>query len=226
MTDESESGPDTTETDLFESLEADVADRDGDPFETLSESVADDDSLQSEGGNRNAPEDPKDASSDAETAGTAHEETDWIDELGPGPSADDTAESVQPESETGVTPNRPDSDTAWRELRDGVGNRTGDPFEERGGLFEEMNTESLDPDAVWQELTAAESEEGVSQPQKRTYSEVSKHSYCEQCEHFSGPPDITCQHEGTEIIEFLDMETVRVIDCPVVIKRQNLERNR
>lgn len=229
MSDESDSEPDSTETDLFERLEADVADRDGDPFETLSDAAGDDDSPQSEGVDSDETEGPKDASSDG---GTAHEEADWVDELGfePGPSPDDTSEPAPSEPETEVTAARPDtstdSETAWRDLRDGVGDRTGDPFEAEGGLFEEMDTEALNPDAVWQELTTTESEGVVSQPQQRTYSDVSKHSYCEQCEHFSGPPDVACQYEGAEIVEFLDMETVRVVDCPIVAKRQKLEQNR
>jgi uncharacterized OB-fold protein len=53
--------------------------------------------------------------------------------------------------------------------------------------------------------------------------EVSKHSYCERCEHFSTPPGVTCTNEGTEILEFMDMETVRVINCPIVEERRALE---
>lgn len=101
--------------------------------------------------------------------------------------------------------------------------REGDPFEGFDDAFETEDVEQVDPDLVWQELTSAESRGSVGDAKKRTYAEVSKHSYCEQCEHFSEPPDVHCTHEGTEIVEFLDMETVRLVDCPIVTKRKKLE---
>lgn len=103
------------------------------------------------------------------------------------------------------------------------GSREGDPFESMGDAFTEMDVEGVDPDDVWQRLTSAESRGSVTQEAERTYAEVSKHSYCEQCEHFSAPPEIDCSHEGTEIVEFLDVDRVRVVDCPIVAERQDLE---
>jgi hypothetical protein len=98
--------------------------------------------------------------------------------------------------------------------------RSGDPFESLEGAFKDRGAASVDPDAVWDTLDRAESVEDTPQ---RTYSEVSKHSYCEHCEYFSAPPEIQCRHEGTEIVEFPDSETVRVVDCPVVAQRQHLD---
>jgi len=103
------------------------------------------------------------------------------------------------------------------------GSREGDPFESMGDAFTEMDVEGVDPDDIWQRLTSAESRGSVTQEAERTYAEVSKHSYCEQCEHFSEPPAIDCSHEGTEIVEFLDMDRVRVVDCPIVAERKDLE---
>ena len=104
-----------------------------------------------------------------------------------------------------------------------ISTRKGDPFEEMDTPFEEMDTRGVDPDAVWQELASAESRGSVGDAQERTYADVSKHSFCEGCEHFTDPPEVRCTHEGTEIIEFLDMETVRVVDCPIVAERRELE---
>ncbi|PSP27100.1 hypothetical protein BRC65_07980 [Halobacteriales archaeon QH_2_65_14] len=104
-----------------------------------------------------------------------------------------------------------------------ISTREGDPFEEMDTPFEEMDTRGVDPDAVWQELASAESRGSVGDAQERTYADVSKHSFCEGCEHFTDPPEVRCTHEGTEIIEFLDMETVRVVDCPIVAERRELE---
>jgi hypothetical protein len=106
-----------------------------------------------------------------------------------------------------------------------IGAREGDPFERMDSAFEEQEGGPVDPDAVWQELTSAESRGSVGDAQKRTFADVSKHSYCEQCKHFSEPPDIRCNHEGTEIVEYLDMETVRVVDCPIVAERRELRKD-
>jgi hypothetical protein len=89
--------------------------------------------------------------------------------------------------------------------------------------FTERGVDKVDTETVWKQLTDAKSRGSVTEKQDRTYAKVSKHSYCEQCEYFSDPPDISCSHEGTEIVEFLDVETVRVVDCPVVARRKELE---
>lgn len=107
---------------------------------------------------------------------------------------------------------------------DDMGQRKGDPFEGADSAFEEMDVESLDPDQVWEGLESAEARGSVGDASERTYAEVSKHSFCEQCEYFSEPPNVSCAHEGTEIVEFLDMETVRVVDCPIVADRRELEQ--
>ena len=92
----------------------------------------------------------------------------------------------------------------------------GDPFEE--DVFEERETGDIDPDEAWADLATTE-EHGGDETERR-YAEVSKHSYCENCEWFSDPPETSCTHEGTEIVEFLDMETVRLLNCPVVEERR------
>ncbi len=61
----------------------------------------------------------------------------------------------------------------------------------------------------------AADDDNETTPESR-YAEVSKHRYCEQCEHFSAPPNAHCTNDGTEIMELLDMETVRLLDGPVV----------
>lgn len=51
---------------------------------------------------------------------------------------------------------------------------------------------------------------------------VPKSQYCEQCEHFSEPPEMTCENPGTEIHELTDLDHVRVTDCPVVTERTQM----
>jgi hypothetical protein len=45
---------------------------------------------------------------------------------------------------------------------------------------------------------------------------VTKRSYCEQCPHFSAPPEAVCGHEGTEIVEMVSIDRFRVRNCPMV----------
>jgi hypothetical protein len=51
---------------------------------------------------------------------------------------------------------------------------------------------------------------------------VPKRSYCERCEFFAEPPAVGCSHDGTRIVEMVDREHFRVVDCPVVAEREAL----
>ncbi|MFB6178794.1 MAG: hypothetical protein ABEI77_03605 [Halorientalis sp.] len=95
-----------------------------------------------------------------------------------------------------------------------------DPF----SAFESAGVDEIDPDVVWESLTAAQ-EEGMPEFDEKTYYEVSKHKFCERCEYFSSPPECTCTFEGAAIVEFLDMETVRLLNCPVVAEQRQLEES-
>lgn len=99
----------------------------------------------------------------------------------------------------------------------------GDPFGE-SGPFRSGESREGDAESVWEDLSAAQLRGSVTELEGSTYAEVSKHSYCERCEYFSEPPEISCSHEGTEIVEFVDMETVRLVDCPIVAERRALRR--
>lgn len=108
----------------------------------------------------------------------------------------------------------------------GVGTAEDDPFEgfERpeSDPFTDLDAGDSDlDDTVWDDLSVdPEVESLAEQREGRTVSDVSKHRFCERCPHFTGPPESRCTHEGTEIQEFLDMETVRVVDCPIVEERE------
>jgi len=91
-----------------------------------------------------------------------------------------------------------------------------DPFE--GGEWDASGTD----ESVWESLSA-EPEIEVEEESGRRISTVNKHSFCEQCEYFTEPPEIACTHTGTDIMEFIDIETVRVVDCPIVEERERLE---
>ncbi|MEF8814889.1 MAG: hypothetical protein V5A55_13905 [Halovenus sp.] len=222
--------------DPFADLREDVEHREGDPFEHLEtgdgNSDTDGDSAETstdtsddfvverdpsptgdEAGRFDPPreqvDDPPDDrhgdQRDNPAAGTTHEATVGTADSGDGGDG-------RFEGEERLSPSFEDIDA-----------RDGDPFESLGA-FEDRSVEDVDPDVVWQTLASAETEGSVTADRERTFAEVSKHSYCEQCEHFSQPPDVACGHEGTEIVEFRDMETVRLVDCPVVAERRRLQR--
>ncbi|MFD1585550.1 hypothetical protein ACFR9U_01040 [Halorientalis brevis] len=95
-----------------------------------------------------------------------------------------------------------------------------DPF----GAFESVGVDEIDPDAVWDVLSAAEAE-GMPEFDEKVFYEVSKHRFCERCEYFSEPPAASCSYEGAAIVEFLDMEQVRLVNCPVVAEQRALEES-
>lgn len=145
---------------------------------------------------------------------------DWADaadDAGPGRLPDDPfdrsadADSAAEPTEPG---NAPDDDPF-----DSFSDATGEdnPFE----AFESAGVDEIDPDAVWDSLADMDGTDGDAEEQ--VFSEVSKHRFCERCEHFTGPPEVNCTYEGAAIVEFLDMETVRLLNCPIVAEQRALE---
>jgi hypothetical protein len=190
-------GADDERTDPFADLDDAVDDREGDPFDRLDEG-------------RTAP-------GDAE--GDDRQETDEEPSSGTGPL--DGSESRTGGPEGPLSGRIEDAEPGQPSFSEGEGRR-GDPFDNFDDAFDREEIDRVDPDTVWEELESAQAGGSLAETPERTYAEVSKHSYCEQCEHFSAPPEIRCGHEGTQIVEFLDMETVRVVDCPVVAERKEL----
>ena len=103
-------------------------------------------------------------------------------------------------------------------------------------LFTEVETTELDDGDVWAELEesatggAAEPEPGPALDAGSDAREgadaatsgetvVRKRAYCEQCEYFSEPPEVSCSHQGTEIHELPDRTNLLVSNCPIVAER-------
>ncbi|WP_254279114.1 hypothetical protein [Haloarcula marina] len=196
-----------------------VDDREGDPFETLGGPPDTDDES---GGTADAPSDadPPDAG-DPQTEsprGSPDTETGSTSASVAGPSTAD--EFGLPVDTNEADADSPPTRASSRDPFDGMAERGGDPFGGSGeSVFESVDVESVDADEVWASLDedAPTDSEGESR-----YAEVSKHRYCEQCEYFSAPPDVHCTKDGTEIVEFLDVETVKLLDCPVVAEQREL----
>jgi hypothetical protein len=206
--------------DPFEKLDESVGDREGDPFERLDSE--DDDATE---------DTPVPATPDEEFDAGSGRETDRFDpepDTGDDDQVDDAPRPGTPGGDDGSgmrfgIGRRESAEPGEGPSLSDTGDREGDPFGSIDSAFAKMDVEQVDPETVWQELTSAQSRGSVGEIEDRTYADVSKHSYCEQCEYFSEPPAVHCSHEGTEIVEFLDMETVRVVDCPVVTERKKLE---
>ena len=224
-----------SDEDPFEELEEDVEGREGDPFDALE--AHGERGEESPGGPEQRAEDPLGEPGEPQGEAPAEEGADdasrspWGEPLEPDTTDERAGTPVTPEGAEGSQTVEPEreldvgSESGVGEQADvgTVGGREGDPFEAMGDAFTEMDVEGVQPDEVWEQLTDAQSRGSVHEHQSRTYAEVSKHSYCEQCEHFSEPPAVSCSNEGTEIVEFLNVETVRVVDCPIVAERKELE---
>jgi hypothetical protein len=231
------------EDDPFEHLDESVGDRDGDPFESFEDVDPDDaesqddatgeesvdrpDEAQPESDRLEGPqvESGPDRSYDAHDVTPPGHQDEAVDDHsqdsdagGLGEAEDDDDDGFVEQSEPSIDAGTAATDAGFEDVEQ----REGDPFED---VFEEMDVGEIDPDTVWESIAAAESEGPVSRQTDSLYAEVSKHSYCEQCEFFSDPPDVHCSHDGTEILEFLDHETVRVVDCPIVAERKELAKH-
>lgn len=91
------------------------------------------------------------------------------------------------------------------------------------GLFDVESVSGIDTDVVWEQL---DDDEPPEPPDDAAWDVrvVKKSDYCEQCPYFSDPPDVQCSHDGTEILELVDMEHFRVVDCPKVREDERLEQ--
>jgi len=205
--------------DPFESFEA-PDDREGDPFERLDDTEPADGTEGTTPAQQPDEDQPEPADgSDPDTAGeeSAFEE-EYIDDGDPFSTGADTAPTASSADGTagGEDADALGDDDPFVEM-DG---REGDPFGGGESGFESVDIEGIDPDEIWESL-----EEEPTRPtvEGSRYAEVSKHRFCEQCEHFSKPPNAHCTHEEAEIIEYLDMETVRLLNCPIVAEQRELE---
>lgn len=91
-------------------------------------------------------------------------------------------------------------------------------------LFDRESVTELDAARLWERLEH-DDQAPTTDVQNRTIREVSKRAYCENCEHFSDPPEVACTHEGTTILELTDLETFTVANCPVVAEEEALEES-
>lgn len=194
----------------------DFADREGDPFESL-DAPEDEDAPDASG--VDDVDDAERTGSGAPDAGgpPTDDPFEYLGDRSSGGSADETGDTESPSD-------RPDSpvDVSADPFGD-VDVSRGDPFESAENPFERVDVDGVDPDDLWAELTADESERtaGVDPPEDDVV-EVSKHRFCEGCPHFSPPPEVSCSHDTAAIIEFVGPDDVRIKNCPIVQERREL----
>ncbi|MDS0222518.1 hypothetical protein NDI54_14330 [Haloarcula sp. S1AR25-5A] len=225
------------ERDPFEALDP-GDDREGDPFERLGEGPDGEEAPKAEtDADASQPPDESPFGDDATDPTESHQPADdgWsgrdasetsASETPPsGDGADDLLSAVDTEEFRSDSATDPDdsglaSTTDPEDPFSGMDDPSENPFGSGESAFERVDVDHIDADKVWAEI--AEDDDGED-PSESRYAEVSKHRYCEQCEHFSAPPNAHCTNDGTEIMEFLDMETVRLLNCPVVAEQHEIE---
>ncbi|MDY6818159.1 MAG: hypothetical protein SVG88_05795 [Halobacteriales archaeon] len=89
--------------------------------------------------------------------------------------------------------------------------------------FDEEEFTEIDSDRLWTELERG-SDEPVAvgdpieeEPDATGDVRVIPDRTCHRCRFFSDPPAVHCNHEGTKILEIVDDDHFKVVDCPMVI---------
>ncbi|MEF8772788.1 hypothetical protein [Halodesulfurarchaeum sp.] len=94
--------------------------------------------------------------------------------------------------------------------------------EDATGSFVEETVEPVDSEGVWADLLMDdEHPEGhfaavEAVPGAEGVTQVISKRICERCEYLDKPPTLQCTHDGTTIHELVDVDHVRVSDCPMV----------
>ena len=88
--------------------------------------------------------------------------------------------------------------------------------------FESVDVDEIDTEALWERVLSKDA--APIDPGEQDVRVVRKRSYCERCQYFSSPPRVSCDHEGTEIVELVGTERFKVVNCPIVRENERLGR--
>jgi len=201
-----------SDDDPFESME----DREGDPFEHLGDPV-DEESPTPE------PDGDDEATVGDDDTPTFEEE--FIDDDPFSVGGESVAGEPQTSADSAVEDGESFDTDPFGEMAEDdpfreMDGSDSDPFGGAESAFEAVDVDALDEEELWE---AIESDDTTATAQHKRYSEVSKHRFCEQCEFFAEPPASHCTHEEASILEYLDMERVRVVNCPIVAEQRRIE---
>lgn len=87
--------------------------------------------------------------------------------------------------------------------------------------FESVEIDEDDEAELWKRLTEDdEAATAVSEETSLVSVERDVHviasRVCHNCQYFATPPEMSCTHEGTDILERVDDDQFCVADCPIV----------
>jgi hypothetical protein len=109
-----------------------------------------------------------------------------------------------------------DSEVVWETLEPSNG-------EAAEAEADEIADPDATPDVATDEIGPDPEDDVESIPREDEGSDVARpdhvvptRSFCERCRYFSEPPEVDCSHEGTEIVELVDIDHFRVRNCPMV----------
>jgi hypothetical protein len=228
------------EPDAFDSLDDPEAEID-DPFAELGEGigVGGSDASDSDAGGFDA------GGSDASDSDAGGSDASGSDADARERSADEPARSSSDEPVRSSSEATPDGETApgaeGSDSFDAIGRADADredPFGDASGewddemadlddAFERMDVDGPAAEDVWESLDADagtdafDADAGLGGAASvpgggDTEHVVSKRTYCQQCPHFSRPPEAACTHEGTTIVEAVGFDEFRVRNCPMI----------
>lgn len=160
---------------------------------------------------------------DAATASSGTGESDAaspFDELASEMESDsDDVDQLFDELFTEAGTNEMDTESVWRELEETAeGSMQGDPEETSAGSIR-GDPEETSAGSVWSD---SEETTAGNRDVDGDGSVVPTISFCAQCEHVADPPEVRCTYEGSEIVEFVDEDHVRVRNCPIVAQREQI----
>lgn len=98
-----------------------------------------------------------------------------------------------------------------------------DPDELFERAFEDASAESVDIEEVWERLEGGSTPSVSQTAVSEEMDVVSKRAYCESCKYMRPPPQVSCSHEGTDIVEYVDADHVLLRNCPIVAQRNRVE---
>lgn len=132
-------------------------------------------------------------------------------------------------SEDSTADETPEESAPLSDLARRVGERrTSRSTDGDDALFDEVDVGEVDEETLWTSLTepnpddatrvgtGTAAEESSEDAPGHSDHVVPKAEFCEQCPHLADPPELACEHDGTEIVEVTDADRFRVRDCPMV----------
>lgn len=118
-------------------------------------------------------------------------------------------------------------DAPLSDLADEVARRRDLDPEDVEDVFEQMDAPEIDAEQLWERLAEGGDEtvafsRRVEDDVDRDVRVIPKRT-CQRCPYFTDPPEVGCTHDGTDILELVDVDHHKVADCPMVMDEEIIE---